>query len=122
MNWDSQIQVGRGPPDIGGALANAGRVRARRSAPVVQGRQESDQDQLQNAGHFVRAGHRPRPAVRAPLPVIRRAESGGASAERWKETYCMSASERFATDPYPAAAHTPESTFSAAWRATRVVL
>jgi hypothetical protein len=71
MNWDSQIQVGRGPPDAGGAVADAGQVRARRSAPEVQGRQEGDQDQLQNAGHFVRAGHRPRPAVRSLCLVIR---------------------------------------------------
>ena len=46
----------------------------------------------------------------------------GASAERWKVTYCMSASERFATDPYPAAVHTPGCSIAGAWRAARVVL
>jgi hypothetical protein len=84
MNWDSQIQVGLEPSGAGSA--DAGQVGARQSAPEVQGRQEGDQDHVQDAGHFVRTGHRPRPDYAPPFLVIRRAETGGILAERWKET------------------------------------
>lgn len=77
MKWDSHIQDGRGPPDAGGAQANVGRMQTRGGNPGNRGRQQSDQDQVQNAGHLVRVGHRPRPAQRSLSLVIRRAGTGG---------------------------------------------